>query len=666
MRRMLPFALVLLLLAAIARIALPPSPGPAPIYLQGGERVAAGTLEAQRTIDRYLGMARPPPRAYFVAQFARMPSRDERQRIESRYGVRFLDALPVNSYIISVPTVNGSAVLARLEHERPPATAIVDVREEDKISRELHAVWRKPADPENAPEYLRRPRGVATAMQTQVAVFVRFFADVPLSEQREILISVADADWDLTIRSTTPAYGVWALSIPNDGLGELTANPVVQSIEGAPPPAVDDMDQARPRIGAGAGYPETGSGVVIAQWELCQPDTSHPDLAGTLIGDAVRPQCQSVAVNPGNGHATMVAGILTGDGVDPAYRGVAPGAQVLSFDTGEFGPAAEYPHAQAMGATISSNSWGYAYDYDLYGNVLDEPWYWYPETAAFYDAVTSARNAAGDPSSGGMRMLVVASSGNEGDKWPRWWRTRIANSAKNVISVGNVSSGGAIPDSADLPAAGSGRGPTGDGRLSPLLVAPGIEVRNDRGITTTWPGGSYRADFGTSFSTPIVSAAAALLTERFRKLCPGRQPVPAELRALLAHTARDLLDAGIEAVPDDRIPHGPYDPDLAAGPVYAGPDFVFGYGLLRIDAALASLEQSHFVSAEIERGYIDFPVQPSAGDTAIKVTLAWDDPPFSANALPSAASGYLQNDLDLVVISPGGTRYYPWVLDRDE
>jgi serine protease AprX len=76
----------------------------------------------------------------------------------------------------------------------------------------------------------------------------------------------------------------------------------------------------------------------------------------------------------------------------------------------------------------------------------------------------------------------------------------------------------------------SSRGPTGDGRIKPDLVAPGEK------ITSTVPDGGLRAMDGTSMAAPHVSGAAALLIARHRELVakPGR------VKQILCDTATDL------------------------------------------------------------------------------------------------------------------------------
>jgi hypothetical protein len=76
----------------------------------------------------------------------------------------------------------------------------------------------------------------------------------------------------------------------------------------------------------------------------------------------------------------------------------------------------------------------------------------------------------------------------------------------------------------------SSRGPTGDGRLKPDLVAPGEK------ITSLLPDEGYGVKDGTSMAAPHVSGAAALLMARHNELV-GQ---PDRVKKVLCSTATDL------------------------------------------------------------------------------------------------------------------------------
>lgn len=76
----------------------------------------------------------------------------------------------------------------------------------------------------------------------------------------------------------------------------------------------------------------------------------------------------------------------------------------------------------------------------------------------------------------------------------------------------------------------SSRGPTGDGRIKPDIVAPGEK------ITSVVPGTTSRVKDGTSMAAPHVSGAAALLMARHKELIGS----PQRVKRILCETATDL------------------------------------------------------------------------------------------------------------------------------
>ncbi|MEA3041133.1 MAG: serine protease AprX [Sphingomonadales bacterium] len=79
----------------------------------------------------------------------------------------------------------------------------------------------------------------------------------------------------------------------------------------------------------------------------------------------------------------------------------------------------------------------------------------------------------------------------------------------------------------------SSRGPTGDGRLKPDLLAPGEKITS---CVPGQDGGASDQMDGTSMAAPHVSGAAALLMARHEEL----KGQPARVKAILCETATDL------------------------------------------------------------------------------------------------------------------------------
>ena len=149
------------------------------------------------------------------------------------------------------------------------------------------------------------------------------------------------------------------------------------------------------------------------------------------------------------------------------------------------------------------------------------------------------------------------------------------------------------------------------------------------------PGGGYGAMCGTSMATPATAGVSALLLQQMRRTAgPLYRPLPSTMKALLVNTAQDYGNVG--------------------------PDFQFGYGEIRVQAAADAIRNR---LAMVERtldqgdeGLFQFAV--AAGQSVLQVTVAWDDYPGQP-----LAQHELVNDLDIYLESPTRTIHYPWILD---
>ena len=138
----------------------------------------------------------------------------------------------------------------------------------------------------------------------------------------------------------------------------------------------------------------------------------------------------------------------------------------------------------------------------------------------------------------GAGVIVVAAAGNEGYQTPNGSGgvSRGAFQQINITDPGNADSvitvGATHRDSPHTYGVSyfSSRGPTGDGRSKPDIVAPGEKIES------TVPGRGLKRMDGTSMAAPHVSGAAALLLARHRELI-GR---PRRVKEILSKTATDL------------------------------------------------------------------------------------------------------------------------------
>jgi hypothetical protein len=419
---------------------------------------------------------------------------------------------------------------------------------------------------------------------------------------------------------------------PADDLKAFASDPRVRYIETALP-ALDELNaENRAVTGANAAqaapYHLDGSGLSVMVYDGGRVRTTHVDFGGRVgVPD------NTTAIST---HATHVAATIAGNGASSGglQRGMAPGAWIDSygarfsaggviFYTNPGDIEVDYYDAiNVAGADIANNSVGSNVSINNYDCALLGD---YGVTAALLDGIV--RGSLGAP------FRVVFAVGNEraiARCTTDGWRTIAPPAgAKNPITVGAVYS-----DTLEMTTFSSW-GPTDDGRLKPDVVAPGCQVGGDGGVTSAdgLADSGYRVMCGTSMAAPTFTGLATLLMQDYRARYGGPDPRNATLKAIFTHTAMDL------------------------GP--AGPDYQHGYGLVQILPALEVVRTGRFGEESIDAGdTFVFQLDLPPGESELRVTIAWDDVPAAASA-----TNTLVNDLDLRLIAPDGTVYYPWTLN---
>ncbi len=377
---------------------------------------------------------------------------------------------------------------------------------------------------------------VAPARQRQVLSRVSAHEERRFGRIRSVLASVSSLDVAAAIQAlernpevlyAEPNFRLSAhdhAGTPNDpslhslwGLNNF--GQVVAGVAGAPDADIDAKE---------AWAVETGSDDIVVGVIDTGVDFGHPDLAPTMWVNAGEDcaGCRSNGIdddgngylddwrgwdfvnddnNPfdDNGHGTHTAGTIGAAGNNGlGISGVNWNVSVMALKflsasgTGSTADAVSaILYASAEGADVTNNSWG-GEDY----------------SQALHDAVAAA------DASGSLFVAAAGNSFTDTDTEPNYPSSL---DLPNVVSVGAT-------DAFDRRAWFSNYG-----RRTVDLSAPGTS------IYSTWPGGSYRHQDGTSMAAPHVAGAAALAKAAF----PAATAVG--LKALLLRTVdpKTALDA---------------------------------------------------------------------------------------------------------------------------
>ncbi|MEU4194704.1 S8 family serine peptidase [Kribbella sp. NPDC026611] len=250
------------------------------------------------------------------------------------------------------------------------------------------------------------------------------------------------------------------------------------------------LDQSVPQIGAPtawqAGYIGTGVTVAVLDSGI---DTTHPDLAGQVVG--AKNFVDSTAGDQ-DGHGTHVASIIAGTAAASAgrYKGVAPGARLYDGKVCTIDGCPE-------SAILAGMQWAAT---EVKAKIVNLS-LGGPDTPDL-DPLEQAVNTL----SAETGALFVVAAGNDG---PGASTINSPGSADAALTVGAV-------DKQDGLADRSSRGPRLDGAIKPDVTAPGVDIvaaRSKDAVIGEPVGDQYLRLSGTSMATPHVAGSAAILAQ---------------------------------------------------------------------------------------------------------------------------------------------------------
>lgn len=404
----------------------------------------------------------------------------------------------------------------------------------------------------------------------------------------------------------------------------------------------------------------------------------HDDFEGRI--EAAYPLGRPGLWNDPHGHGTHVAGAAVGNGTlsDGAFRAPAYESRLVFqsgyvYDEDPLGgvPVNLYelfePVYRDTSARIHSNSWG-APDrgaYSLFSLQVDEFVWDHKDFLIIFAAGNDGVDANGDgiidrgslysPATAKNCIAVGASENVREDGGLSDYTWGYLGFLDGTWSAAPISDD-YLSDNENGMAAFSSRGPCLDGRIKPDLVAPGTDIISCRsqdpdGLQSTalvsW--GLYDDYYiymgGTSVSAPALASCAAVARQFYADVKGLANPSAALIKATLINGAADMSPGQYGSGSQQEIP--------------AAPNSVEGWG--RVD-----LYQSLFPEGPAEFQFADrligletdqsetYEFVVGGGDVPFRATLTYSDYPSTP-----IAEVNLVNDLDMVVIFPGGDVVYP-------
>jgi Subtilase family len=228
-----------------------------------------------------------------------------------------------------------------------------------------------------------------------------------------------------------------------------------------------------------------------------------------------------------NDHGAAVASLIASQHTAGNVMGIAPNSPVLLYNPFDYTGTASWDDVAAgiqalyaHGASVVNISMG------VPGQVLSDEW------ASILTNPQISKNP----------MVIVKAAGNEGTMQSsdiNWIGNQAPN---NLILVGSVGINGVISSFSNTPGNAciliSGQCQEQNKLMYHFIVAPGENI-----LVSNNAGGVMRAS-GTSFATPLVTGAVALLQDRW----PWLKQHPDETVQIIFQSAKDLGAPGVDPV----------------------------------------------------------------------------------------------------------------------
>ncbi len=274
-------------------------------------------------------------------------------------------------------------------------------------------------------------------------------------------------------------------------------------------------------INAEAAYARgaTGAGVNVAVIDT-GIDADHPDLAGNVSANSYDVITSSANVTDATGHGTKVAGVVAAEQNGLGTHGVAYDANLIAVNaySCRSGSCGYYYSDLAQAVRYATNNLAHVINLSLSGET--------GSSSSLQGAIQGAVSVG---------TLVVIATGNNNNSEPGY----PASLASNASFGNRVVAVGAVTDSGTIASFSNDCGSV----MNNCLVAPGV------GIATTRDGASSATSTtsasGTSFSTPHVSGALALLIQLYPDAYSAD---PGSIMMFMLDGARDRGAAGVDPV----------------------------------------------------------------------------------------------------------------------